>query len=68
VTDNPAVRRLRLALDMYELGESMQRTRLRRLHPELTDTQLDAEISAWLISRSGGPTIGGRERASTRFA
>ena len=32
--------RLRMALDLYELGESMRRAQLRREHPDATDQEI----------------------------
>lgn len=50
--DDPA-RRLRLALEMFEFGVRMQRTRLRRTHPDLTDTEIDDLMTAWMLDRPG---------------
>jgi Rv0078B-related antitoxin len=48
-----AAHRFRLALDMYEVGERMQRQRLRRLHPNESDAELTARISSWRQHRPG---------------
>ena len=59
--------RLRLALDMYEVGEQMQRARLRRQSPDATDEQIQALVEAWLRDRPGarfGDAVG---RPSRRF-
>lgn len=45
--------RLRLALDMFELGEQIMRARLRREHPEWTDAQVQDGIRTWLRTRPG---------------
>jgi Rv0078B-related antitoxin len=58
---------LRLALDMYEFGEQMQRARLRRLHPNATDGEIDAAIASWLLSRPGAPLGDAVGRPSHRF-
>lgn len=42
-----------MALDMYEVGESMQRTRLRRLSPAATSEEIEAELRVWLRTRPG---------------
>lgn len=59
--------RMRLALDMYEVGERMQRARLRREHPDATDEQIEALVQEWLRHRPGaefGDAVG---RPSRRF-
>jgi hypothetical protein len=48
-----AARRLRLALEMFGLGESMMRQNLRRAHPEATDAEIEARLTAWLQTRPG---------------
>jgi hypothetical protein len=53
MSDTAAAERLRLALDMHELGVDMQRTRLRRTHPEASEEQIEAEVRAWLRRRPG---------------
>lgn len=61
-------RRLRLALDMYEVGEQMQRQRLLREHPDLTREAIEAEVQRWRLRRPGaefGDAVG---RPSQRFA
>lgn len=53
VDDDGVARRLRTALDLYEVGERMQRARLRRTRPDATAEEIDAEIRAWLRRRAG---------------
>lgn len=48
-------RRLRLALDLYEVGERMQRQRLRRLRPDATAAEIEDELRAWRQRRPGAP-------------
>ncbi len=48
-----AARRFRLALDLFATGEGLMRQRLCRLHPEWTDSRVDAEIGDWLRDRPG---------------
>ncbi|HET8684181.1 MAG TPA: hypothetical protein VFM54_20250 [Micromonosporaceae bacterium] len=55
-SDAPA-RRLRLALDMFELGEQMQRSWLRRLNPQASDAEIDEAVRSWLLARPGA-TLG----------
>lgn len=45
--------RMRIALDLYEVGEGMMRARLRRERPDADDAEIDAEIVAWLQHRPG---------------
>lgn len=45
--------RIRVALDLYELGEKMYRQRLRRERPGITDAELDEQIIRWLHDRPG---------------
>ena len=45
--------RLRAALDLCALGESMRLAQLRREHPDATEEQLEAMLVAWLESRPG---------------
>jgi hypothetical protein len=48
-----AARRLRLALDLFATGEALMRQRLKRLHPDWTGLQVEAEIGNWLRDRPG---------------
>jgi hypothetical protein len=45
--------RLRAALDLCELGESIRRAQLRREHPGATDEEIEALLIAWLQTRPG---------------
>lgn len=45
--------RLRLALDLFDLGEQMMRARLAREHPEWTGTHVQAAVEEWLRQRPG---------------
>lgn len=45
--------RMRIALDLYEVGEKMVRERLRRAQPEITFEELDRAIAEWLAQRPG---------------
>lgn len=59
--------KLRLALDMYEVGERMQRQRLCRENPGATDEQIQGLVEGWLSHRPGaefGDAVG---RPSRRF-
>ncbi|MBA3742378.1 hypothetical protein [Sporichthya sp.] len=45
--------RIRIALDLYEVGEKMLRARLRRERPDISQSELDQAIVAWLRRRPG---------------
>ena len=60
--------RLRLALDMYELGENMQRARLRREHPQATDTEIESAVDLWLSTRPDAPIGDAAGYPSNRFS
>jgi Rv0078B-related antitoxin len=45
--------RLRTALDLCEMGESIRRAQLRREHPEATDEEIEALLVTWLETRPG---------------
>jgi hypothetical protein len=59
--------RFRLALDMYEFGEQMVRTRLRRSDPTATDEEIEAKVRAWRVARPGAPHGDAVGRPSRRF-
>ena len=48
-----AAGRLRAALELFETGVAMMRQRLRREHPEWSDTELEAHLVQWLQDRPG---------------
>ena len=48
-----AAARLRLALDLFDTGESLARGRLRRLHPEWTAREIEEQLTLWLQRRPG---------------
>lgn len=45
--------RLRIALDLFELGEDVMRQNLRRAHPGETAEQIEERLSQWLLIRPG---------------
>jgi hypothetical protein len=45
--------RLRLALDMFGLGEDLMRQKLRREHPGASTEEVDRMLRAWLQTRPG---------------
>lgn len=66
--DDPEGQRLRLAIELFEFGERMQRQRLIRLHPDATSEQIESEIRAWLQHRPGAEHGDGVGTPSNRFA
>jgi Xaa-Pro aminopeptidase len=51
--DGDPATRLRIALELHDLGVKMQRRRLRRERPDATDAELDDAMRAWLHERPG---------------
>lgn len=45
--------RLRVALDLFEVGVQMMRARLTREHPDWTPEQVQAGVNTWLHDRPG---------------
>ena len=45
--------KLRMALDMSGLGESIMRQKLRRTFPSASEQEIEAKLSAWLAERPG---------------
>jgi hypothetical protein len=57
-----AATRLRLALDLFTTGEDMVRERMRRVHPDWTERQIDEAVGAWLRERPGAENGDGQGR------
>jgi len=55
-------RRVRLALELSELGEAMLRQRLRRKHPGATPAEIDAMVVTWRSQRPGAENGDGEGR------
>ncbi|MFC4374908.1 hypothetical protein ACFO5K_12435 [Nocardia halotolerans] len=53
MTEGTPAQRLRLALEMSEFGVQMYRTRMRRMYPSASQSELDDMVASWLMSRSG---------------
>jgi len=60
-------RRFRLALDMYEFGERMARSSLRRRHPHATGEQIDLMLREWRRARPEASAGDAAGRPSRRF-
>lgn len=50
-----AAQRLGDALELAELAEEMVELRLRRLHPEASDGEIEGLVIDWLCERPGAP-------------
>lgn len=59
--------RFRLALDMYEFGERMARSALRRRHPNASEEQIMQMLRDWRQARPGAPSGDAAGRPSRRF-
>jgi hypothetical protein len=58
-----AAARLRMALEMLDIGVEIMRQNLRRANPTLSDTQIEERLTAWLWERPGaefGDAVGRR--------
>lgn len=67
MADTQVARKFRLALDMYEFGERMARSALRRRHPKATDEQIGQMLGDWRQTRPGAPAGDAVGRPSRRF-
>lgn len=48
-----ASERLRVAFDLYEVGEELLRQRFRREHPEMSPDAIEARVIEWRLRRPG---------------
>ena len=67
VADAQLAERFRLALDMYEFGEKMTQSRLRRHHPGATDEQIARMLRDWRMERPGASGGDAAGRPSRQF-
>lgn len=51
--DARAAEKLRIAFELFEAGLALMRQNLRRRHPEESEAEIDARLSAWLRERPG---------------
>lgn len=58
--------RMRIAFDLFEMGERMYRQRMRREHPDADDAAIDELVTAWLHERPGAEHGDAPGRPSTR--
>lgn len=47
--------RLRTALELFEVGEQLVRSRLRRTHPDWEEHEVEAAVQRWLRDRPDAP-------------
>jgi hypothetical protein len=52
---------------MYEVGEQMQRMRLRRERPDADVADIEAAVDMWRMTRPGAEAGDSAGRTSTRF-
>ena len=67
MADELVARRFRMALDMYEFGERMARSGLRRRNPDATEEQIARMLREWRVARPGAPNGDAAGRPSRRF-
>jgi hypothetical protein len=48
-----AARQMRIALDLFDLGEKMLRQTLRRKSPEASEAEIEAAVAEWRLRRPG---------------
>jgi hypothetical protein len=48
-----AAERLRLAFELFGIGEAIKRQPLRREHPDADEAEIEARLIAWLQERPG---------------
>jgi hypothetical protein len=53
MNEGEVVERLRTALAMFDLGESIMRQNLRRADPEASEQDIEARLRVWLLERPG---------------
>ena len=57
--------RFRLALDLFATGEALMRQRLRRLHPDWTEDQIEGRMAEWLRGAPGAEAADALGRPTT---
>lgn len=55
MTDSAEAARIRAVLDMFEFGQLMYRTKLRRENPDALDAEIEAMVNTWRTARPGAP-------------
>ena len=67
MTHDRVALRFKLALDMYDFGERMAYSGLRRRHPDASEGEIAQMLRAWRLSRPGAPAGDAAGRPSHRF-
>ena len=65
MASDAAAIRFRLALDLFATGEELMRQRIRRLHPDWTEAQIERRMAEWLHDRPGAETGDAAGRPTT---
>ncbi len=52
-SDSTPARRLQVALELYGLGEEIQRQNLRREFPQASPEEIERRLTQWLRTRPG---------------
>jgi hypothetical protein len=60
---SPLAERFLVAVDLWEAGVTMQRQRLRRLHPRATAEEIETLLNKWLQERPGAAQGDGPQRS-----
>ena len=55
--DRRAGQRLQAAFDLFEAALAIQRTNLRRRHPQAADADVEAKLAEWLLRRPPEPDV-----------
>jgi len=53
IRDPEVLERMRIAFDLYQVAEDIQRQNLRRRNPSATDEEIERGIREWLAKRPG---------------
>jgi hypothetical protein len=53
IRDPKVLERMRIALDLYQVAEDIQRQNLRRRNPDATEEEIEQGIREWLAHRPG---------------
>lgn len=52
ISDPKVLERMRIALDLYQVAEDIQRQNLRRRNPDATEEEIQQGIREWLAEQS----------------
>jgi hypothetical protein len=54
--------RFEMAMELSDLAEAMLREKVRRTHPELPESEVEARVDAWFMQRPGAEQGDGEGR------